>query len=403
MMNEKDDVKAIRAAVKVVLPKIVAIRHQIHSHPEMGLKEFETAKLAAAALREFGCDEVTEGVGGTGVVALIRGNRPDNGCTILLRADMDALPLVEKTGCEWASETTGVMHACGHDGHTAWALATAYALAKTRDFAGTAMIVIQPGEEGWAGAKKMIDDGLFTRWNVAEVYAGHCAPEMPVGDYGFTQGAMMAVADLFHIDVVGVGGHGARPHHCIDPIVAAAQVVLALQTVVSRSIDPLHPAVVTVGGIKGGSEDGVSVIPESVRISGTVRCLDKADQDKIEARLQAICDGMSVTTGAQVKLTYKRLYPVLVNAEPQRQAAAAVFKELASGTVHMDFPASMGAEDFAFMTGVKPGAFVKVGTADALHTAKVHNPGFDFNDAVIEDAATGFAVLLARRLNEGAR
>ena len=249
----------------------------------------------------------------------------------------------------------------------------------------------------------MIDDGLFTRWNVAEVYAGHCAPEMPVGDYGFTQGAMMAVADLFHIDVVGVGGHGARPHHCIDPIVAASQVVLALQTVVSRSIDPLHPAVVTVGGIKGGSEDGVSVIPESVRISGTVRCLDKADQDKIEARLQAICDGMSVTTGAQVKLTYKRLYPVLVNAEPQRQAAAAVFKELAGGTVHMDFPASMGAEDFAFMTGVKPGAFVKVGTADASHTAKVHNPGFDFNDAVIEDAATGFAVLLARRLNEGAR
>ena len=222
MMNEKDDVKGIRAAVKAVLPKIVAIRHRIHSHPEMGLKEFETAKLAAATLREFGCDEVTEGVGGTGVVALIHGKRPDNGRTILLRADMDALPLVEKTGCAWASETTGVMHACGHDGHTAWALATAYALAQTRDFAGPAMIVIQPGEEGWAGAKKMIDDGLFTRWNVAEVYAGHCAPEMPVGDYGFTQGAMMAVADLFHIDVIGVGGHGARPHHCIDPIVAAA-------------------------------------------------------------------------------------------------------------------------------------------------------------------------------------
>ncbi len=395
----KEEVKAIRAAVEAVLPKIIEIRHQIHAHPEMGLKEFETAKLAAETLRGFGCDEVVEGVGGTGVVALIRGKRPDNGKTVLLRADMDALPLVEKTGCEWASKTPGVMHACGHDGHTSWALAAAAALCATRDFAGTAMIVIQPGEEGWAGAKKMIEDGLFTRWNVAEVFAGHCAPDIPLGSYGISKGPMMAVADLFHIDVVGVGGHGARPHCTIDPVVIAAQVVLALQTVVSRTINPMHPAVVTVGSIKGGDENGVSVIPESVRISGTVRCLDKADQDLIQKRLQEICDGFSVTTGAKVKLTYVRLYPVLVNAEEQREAAGRVFSEIAAGSVNMDFPASMGAEDFAFMTDVKPGAYVKVGVGDASHTAGVHNPGFDFNDAALQDAAVGFALLVARRLN----
>ncbi len=395
----KEDVKAIRAAVEKVLPRIIEIRHQIHAHPEMGLKEFETARLAAETLRGFGCDEVVEGVGGTGVVALIRGKRPDNGKTVLLRADMDALPLTEKTGCEWTSKNPGVMHACGHDGHTAWALAAAAALCATRDFAGTAMIVIQPGEEGWAGAKKMIEDGLFTRWNVAEVFAGHCAPDIPLGSYGISKGPMMAVADLFHIDVVGVGGHGARPHCTIDPVVISAQIVLALQTVVSRTINPMHPAVVTVGSIKGGDENGVSVIPESVRISGTVRCLDKVDQDLIQKRLQEICDGFSLTTGAKVKLTYVRLYPVLVNADEQREAAGRVFAEIAQGGVNMDFPASMGAEDFAFMTDVKPGAYVKVGVGDATHAAGVHNPGFDFNDAALKDAATGFALLVARRLN----
>lgn len=395
----KEDVKAIRAAVEAVLPQVVSIRHQIHAHPEIGLKEVQTAQLAARTLREFGCDEVTEAVGGTGVVALIRGKRPGNGRTVLLRADMDALPLMEKSGCAWSSKIPGMMHACGHDGHVAWALAAAYALAKTRDFAGTAMVVIQPGEEGWAGARKMMEDGLFTRWSVDEVYAGHCAPELAVGDYGISRGASTSVADLFHIDVVGVGGHGARPHQTVDPVVTSAQLVLALQTVVSRSIDPMHPAVVTVGGIHGGSADGVSVIPESVRVSGTVRCLYEADQARIIERMQAICDGLSITSGARVQLHYEKRYPSLVNAEAQRQAAGAVFSELSGGRVNMDFPASMGAEDFAFMTGAKPGAFVKVGVADAAHQASVHNPGFDFNDAVLAEAATGFAVLLARRLN----
>lgn len=395
----KEDVASFSQAIGEILPKVIDLRHAIHADPEMGLKEFETAKLAATALREFGCDEVTENVGGTGVVALIHGNRPDNGKTVLFRADMDALPLVEKTDVPYASKTCGVMHACGHDGHVAWALAVAYALAKTRDFSGTAMIVIQPGEEGWAGAKKMIDDGLFTRWNVTEVYAGHCAPEMKVGDYGIRVGAMMAVADAFYIDVVGLGGHGARPHQTVDPIVAASELVLALQTIVSRSIDPMHPAVVTIGAINGGNEDGVSVIPEKVRIAGTVRCLDKADQETIIKRITEICEGVAKTTRAQINLQYDKRYPSLVNAKDEAIAAGKVFSEIASGNVNMDFPASMGAEDFAFMTEVKPGAYVKVGVTDATHTAKVHNPEFDFNDAVILEAATAFATLIARRLN----
>lgn len=395
----KEDLKAFSLAVDEVLPKIIELRHTFHRNPEMGLKEFETAKIAAKTLRDFGCDEVTEGVGGTGVVALIHGKRPDNGKTVLFRADMDALPLTEKTGCAWSSKVPGVMHACGHDGHVAWALAVAYALAKTRDFSGTAMIVIQPGEEGWSGAKKMIDDGLFTRWNVTEVFAGHCGPEMPVGDYGIRVGAMMAVADAFYIDVVGLGGHGARPHFTVDPVVVAAQLILAIQTIVSRSVDPMHPAVVTIGSIQGGNEEGVSVIPEKVRLAGTVRCLNKEDQETIIKRMEEICAGLSTTTKAKIVLDYDRRYPSLVNAKEQAEAAGAVFSEIATGRVNMEFPASMGAEDFAFMTEEKPGAYIKVGVTDATHKAKVHNPEFDFNDVVIKDAATGFATLIARRLN----
>ncbi len=397
--NMKEDSVSFSNAIKEILSDVIELRHDIHESPEMGLKEFKTAELAADTLCEFGCDEVVKGIGGTGVVALIHGERPDNGKTVLFRADMDALPLVEKTGLPYASKTPGVMHACGHDGHVAWALAVAYALTQDRDFSGTAMIVIQPGEEGWAGAKKMIDDGLFTRWDVTEVFAGHCAPELPVGDYGIRVGAMNSIADAFYIDVVGVGGHGARPHRVVDPIVAASELVLALQSIVSRSIDPMHPAVVTIGSINGGNEDGVSVIPEKVRLAGTVRCFYEADQETIIERMTEICEGLSVTTKAQIKLQYDKRYPSLVNAKEQAEAAGRVFSEVASGAVHMDFPASMGAEDFAFMTQIKPGAYIKVGMADATHTANGHNPEFDFNDAVILEAATGFATLISRRLN----
>ena len=398
-MTMAKDVEEIRTQVRAILPQIVSIRHTLHEHPEIGLKEFGTAKLAAQKLREFGADEVIEGVGGTGVVALIHGKLGASKRCVLFRGDMDALPLTEVTGCPWQSQNPGLMHACGHDGHTSWALAVAYALAHTRNFPGTAMVVIQPGEEGWAGGRKMIEDGLFTRWSVNEVYAGHGAPELPVGHYGLTKGACTSVADLFRIDVVGQGGHGARPHKVIDPVVASAQLVMALQTVVSRSIDPMHPAVITIASIHAGSEDGVSVIPNSVRLAGTVRCLYKADQERMIERMNEICEGVGLTTGTKVKLDYVKMYPSLVNAEPQRLAAGAVFAEIAGADkVEMEFPASMGAEDFSFMCEQKPGVYVRVGVRDAKHQASLHNPGFDFNDAVLEETATAFATLIERRL-----
>ena len=308
--------------------------------------------------------------------------------------------MTEATGCPWTSRTAGLMHGCGHDGHTAWAVAVASALCATRDFAGTAMIIIQPGEEGWAGARKMIEDGLFTRWSVDEVYAGHCAPELMAGQFGLTPGLMTSAAALFHIDVTGVGCHGARPQLGRDPVVAASELVLALQTVVSRSIDPMHPAALTVASIHGGNENGVSVIPDSVRVSGTTRCLFPADCDTIEGRMNAICQGVSITTGCAVKLTYVRMYPPLKNAEPQRQAAGAVLRELVGEeNVDMNNPASMGAEDFSFMCNEKPGVYIRVGVRDADHTANLHNPHYDFNDAVLEKTAVAFSLLIKRRLD----
>lgn len=393
------DINAFTQSVQAVIQSVIELRHTLHEHPEIGLKEFKTAELVAQELRAAGCDEVTEGVGGTGVVALIRGKRPGNH-TVAFRADMDALPMTELTGCPWTSREAGLMHGCGHDGHTAWAVGIASALCATRDFAGTAMIIIQPGEEGWAGARKMIEDGLFTRWPVDEVYAGHCAPELAAGQFGLTPGLMTSAAALFHIDVTGIGGHGARPHKGTDSVVAAAELIMALQTVVTRSIDPMHPAVVTVASIHGGSENGVSVIPDSVRVSGTTRCLYPNDCDVIENRIGEICRGIELTTGTRLKLTYVRMYPPLNNAEPQRQAAGAVLRELVgTDNVDMNNPASMGAEDFSFMCNEKPGVYIRVGVRDKDHTVNLHNPHYDFNDAVLERTCVAFALLIKRRLD----
>lgn len=395
----QSDVKELSDAVHAVIGPVREFRHALHAYPEIGLKEFKTSEAVSRKLSDAGCDSVTEGVGGTGVVALIYGKRPGKH-TVAFRADMDALPMTEATGCPWTSRTAGLMHGCGHDGHTAWAVAVASALCATRDFAGTAMIIIQPGEEGWAGARKMIEDGLFARWNVDEVYAGHCAPELKAGQFGLTPGLMTSAAALFHIDVTGVGCHGARPHTGRDSVVAASELVLALQTVVSRSIDPMRPAALTVASIHGGNENGVSVIPDSVRVSGTTRCLFPGDCDTIEERMNAICQGVSMTTGCAVKLTYVRMYPPLKNAEPQRQAAGAVLRELVGEeNVDMNNPASMGAEDFSFMCNEKPGVYIRVGVRDADHTANLHNPHYDFNDAVLEKTAVAFSLLIKRRLD----
>ena len=390
--------------VAEILDEIIALRHDIHAHPEMGFEEVRTAELAARKLREYGCDVVVENVGRTGVVGLIYGQGGPGRATVALRADMDALPLTEKTGVAWSSQVKGCMHGCGHDGHVAWALATAYALARTRDFVGTAMIVIQPGEEGFAGGREMIRDGLFTRWHVDEIYAGHGGTDLSVGEFGITRGAMMAAADRFVIEVRGIGGHGGRPQRCVDPIVASAQLILAIQTIVSRTIDPMHPATVSLGSIHAGDEEGVSVIPDAVRLAGTARCMSSEDQDKIERRLNEICEGVGQATGATIKLHYVRMYPALINHEEQCRAAGEIVGRLfGEKALVKDYPASMGAEDFSFMLLERPGAYIRVGLGDEQHTHFPHNPGFDFNDRAIVLAANLFVNLIKSRLAEISR
>ncbi len=388
---------AVYPEIASSLDEIIALRHDIHAHPELGFQETRTAALAAGALRRCGCDEVTEGVGGTGVVALIRGRLPDSGRCVALRADMDALPLVEKSGVPWSSTIPGRMHGCGHDGHVAWAVAVARHLAAIRNFAGTAMIIIQPGEEGYAGARAMIEDGLFERWHVDEVYAAHGGTDVPLGYFGASPGPMMASADVFTIEVRGVGGHGARPHFCVDPILAASELVVALQSIASRSTDPQHAVVVSVCSIRGGDENGSSVIPDVVRMRGTTRTMCGEDRDMVERRMGEICRAVGAMHGIEVVLDYTRLYPPLVNHLEQQRAICDVAARFAGPeNVNYQHPAAMGAEDFSFMLEKKPGAYLRVGMGDEIHRAKQHNPAFDFNDKCIAAAAT----ILARTIEE---
>ena len=385
-------------AVSLVLDDVVAIRHDIHRHPEIGMQEKRTAAIAAEWLRRCGCDEVAEGVGRTGVVGVIRGSLPGSGM-VGFRADMDALAMTEKSGVPWSSEILGMQHGCGHDGHVATALALASALSYDRSFVGTAVIIIQPGEEGFAGAREMIRDGLFERWNMDEVYAQHGGVELPVGQYGMTQGPMMAAADRFVIDVLGVGGHGGRPNRCVDPVVAAAQIIMQLQTIASRSVNPMNPAVVTVGHVLAGQEEAVSVIPDRARLTGTTRCMHPQDRDMIERRMGEICDGVALGTGCKVEFAYKRMYPPTINHEEQRQAVASFLAgEIGEDNVRLDYPASMGAEDFAFMLERRPGCYIRTGTRDEQHAAGAHHPAFDFNDRVIGPTASLFARFMRQRI-----
>ena len=312
------------------LEAMTAIRRDLHAHPELGMCEVRTARIAADALRAMGCDEVVEGIGKTGVAAVIRGGKRNPGhlVTIALRADMDALPLEEHTGHPWASVVENRMHACGHDGHVAGVLLAAHALVKRREnLAGDVVLIIQPGEEGYAGAREMIEDGLFERFPVDEIYGVHCAGELPLGVIGFTKGAQCAAADHFRITVKGVGGHGARPHKTVDPVVASGILIGALQTIVSRSVDPMRPAVVTIASIHGGDPQGVSVVPAEVKLAGTTRCAYPEERDLIERRMGEICAGVAATTGTEIDFQYVRLYPPLVNHDEQLEFARQVALE----------------------------------------------------------------------------
>ncbi len=374
--------------------EIAAWRRDFHAHPEILYDVVRTAGIVERKLREFGCDVVETGIGRTGVVGIINGRSNTSGRTIGLRADMDALPVTEQTGAAYASTTTGTMHACGHDGHTAMLLGAAKYLAETRNFDGRVALIFQPAEEGGAGGKAMLNDGLVERFAIDEFYGMHNWPGMPVGQFGIRVGGIMAATDRFYIDITGRGGHAARPHTTIDPIIVAANMIVGMQAIVSRNVDPLQGAVLSVTMLEAGEAD--NVISRTAKITGTVRTLDGAVQDLIEERLNAFVPQFAKSFGAEASLRYARGYPVTVNAPEQTAFAAAVAREVAGdGRVDDETPPSMGGEDFSFMLEARPGAYIFLGNGDS---AELHTSTYDFNDAAIPVGTSYWARLVERAL-----
>lgn len=375
-------------------------RHCIHEEPEIGLYLPKTQEKIVNALKSFGIKEISTFVGGanvTGVVAVIEGSRP--GKTIGLRADSDALPLDEKTSVEWSSKVPMAMHACGHDGHVGTLLAAVHYINQHRDFAGRLVAIFQPGEEGFAGGRYMIEDGLVQKFGIDEFYALHAEPMLPVGCVGFIPGFATANADIFKITFTGVGGHGSRPHLTRDPLVAACECVLSLQTIVSRSVDPNQTAVVSAGCISCGNEKGSSVVQKTATIVGTTRSFEKEVQDIIIQRMQQIVDGTALSNDMKGKLEYTKLYPAMFNSPEHVEKAKALLEEALGLDKVKLMIRRAGGEDFSFMLQAKPGCLFRLGVQDETHNASVHNPEFDFNDKAI---ATGAACLLTIALNRAA-
>lgn len=371
---------------------IAAWRRDLHRHPELLYEVHRTAATVADRLREFGLDEVAEGVGRTGVVGVIHGRSNESGTVIGLRADMDALPIQETTGKPYASTVDGLMHACGHDGHTAMLLGAARYLAETRNFDGTAIVIFQPAEEGGAGGKAMVEDGLMERWNIQEVYGMHNMPGLEVGAFCTRSGPIMAATDEFNIEITGRGGHAARPDETIDPIVVGAGLVQALQTIVSRSVDPIDSAVLSVTKFHAGQAH--NIIAETAHVAGTVRTLDAAVRDLVEARMRRVVDGVAGAHDASIALEYIRNYPVTRNHPRETEVAAAVASEIAGGNnVSIETPPVMAGEDFSYMLEERPGAFIFVGNGDS---ARLHNSAYDFNDEVIPIGCSYWARLVER-------
>ena len=372
--------------------EIAAWRRDIHAHPELMFDTHRTSALVAGKLREFGCDEVVEGIGRTGVVGVIRGRESGSGKVVGLRADMDALPIHEETGLDYASKTPGKMHACGHDGHTAMLLGAAKYLAETRNFDGTCVVIFQPAEEGGGGGKVMCDDGLMNRFGIQEVYGMHNWPGVPEGTFAIRPGPFFAATDVFDIEVRGRGGHAAKPHETIDPVVMAAHLVTALQSITSRNADPTRQLVVSVTSVRSSSE-AFNVIPASVHLRGTSRTLSEEMRDLCETRMAALCGSIGTGFGGEIVLDFKRSYPVMVNHEAQTEFAAQVARSV-SGQCD-EAPLIMGGEDFAYMLEERPGAYILMGNGD---TAMVHNPDYNFNDDAIPAGCSWWAGVVEQRM-----
>jgi amidohydrolase len=354
-------------------------RHDLHANPELLYDVHRTATLVAAKLRAFGCDETVTGMGRTGVVGVIGGKSNNNGRVIGLRADMDALPIQETTGLPYASKVPGKMHACGHDGHTAMLLGAAKYLAATRNFDGTAVVIFQPAEEGGAGAKAMCDDGLMERFGIQEVYAMHTEPGLPIGQFATASGPLGASADGFRIVIEGKATHGADPHTGIDPLVVGANILLALQTIVARNLDPMKCAVVSVGALNGGKAG--SAIPRTAEMVGTARSFEPEVRDLLQRRIIEIAENVAKAYGAIATVQYKRMYPPTINHAQQTEFAVGVARSIVGdGNVEAKRKPLMGSEDFSFMLEERPGNIMLIGNGDS---AGVHDSAFDFNDAAI--------------------
>ena len=375
-----------------LLPEITKWRGDIHAHPELLFETHRTSALVADKLKEFGCDDVVTGIGRTGVVGVIKGKTNASGKTIGLRADMDALPIFEATGLDYASKTEGSMHACGHDGHTAMLLGAAKYLAETRNFDGTVVVIFQPAEEGGGGGREMCADGMMEQFSVDEVYGMHNWPGKPLGSFSIRPGAFFAATDTFELTLTGKGGHAAKPQEAIDTTVVASHMVLALQTIVSRNADPVQQIVVSVTSFETESK-AFNVIPETVVIRGTIRTMSTEMREMAAKRLPEIAKGVAETFGASVDVNYMDGYPVMVNHEAQTEFAADVARSVSGDCA--DAPLVMGGEDFAYMLEERPGAYILVGNGD---TAPVHHPLYNFNDEAIPAGCSWWAEIVEKRL-----
>ena len=397
-------------------PELTAFRRDLHAHPELGFEEVYTSSRVAHALKLCGVDEVHTGIGKTGVVAVIKGQQSGAAFKsgimpmVALRADMDALPMTEHNEFGWKSSKPGLMHGCGHDGHTTMLVGAARYLAESRNFAGDAVLVFQPAEEGRGGADAMIKDGLFERFPVQAIYAMHNWPAMPPGTIGINPGPMMAAADRVTIEITGKGGHGAHAYLTVDPVLVAAHIITAAQSIVSRNVKAMDNAVISLCAMQAGDLGAMSVVPGNATLVGTVRTFRPEVQALVEQRLAALCTAVAQGFGATATVTYERIYPATINSPAEYTLATAVAEQLVGPeNVVRNLEPSMGSEDFSFMLKVKPGAYLRLGQGEQLPDGKggsvggvgsrfLHNSCYDFNDSVLPLGSALFAGIVERSL-----
>jgi amidohydrolase len=382
--------------IAALQPEVATWRRDMHAHPEILFEVHRTAAGVAEKLKAFGCDEVVTGIGKTGVVGVIRGRKGGPGAlkVIGLRADMDALPMDEETNLPYRSTHPGKMHACGHDGHTAMLLGAAKYLAETRNFAGTAVVIFQPAEEGGGGGREMVKDGLMERFGIEEVYGMHNYPGIPIGDFALRPGPLLAAADRILIEIEGLGSHAAKPHMGVDTVLVGAQIINNVQAIVARGVDPIKSGLISICQFHAGSAD--NVIPQTAILRGTARSLLPEVRDILEKRLREVVEGTAMAYGAKAKLTYRRDYPVTSNHERQTEFAASVAGTIVGADrVDANTPPLMGGEDFSFMLQARPGAFIFIGNGDS---AGLHHPSYDFNDEVIPVGASFWVRLVETAL-----